>query len=215
MNPILHALGDSAVTISIAETQGKDATRASVAAAERIRRARIPHVEEVVPASTAVTVFYDSLQQSYDQMCAEILRTLDSARDQETPATEPRRHSIPVRYDGPDIDAIAAATGLARESVIEIHSSRVYTVDILGFVPGFAYLSELDKRLELPRRDLPRPRVAAGSVAIAARLTGVYPFDTPGGWHILGTTSLVMFDPRRERPSLLEPGDTVKFEPIP
>ena len=215
MNPVLHALGDSAVTISIAETQGKDATRASLAAAERIRRACIPHVEEVVAAYTAVTVFYDSLQRSYDQMCAEIRRTLDPARDSETPAIESRRHSIPVRYDGPDIDAVAAATGLARERVIEIHSSRVYTVDLLGFVPGFAYLSELDKRLELPRRDQPRPRVSAGSVAIAARLTGVYPFDTPGGWHILGSTPVVMFDPRREPPALLKPGDTVKFEALP
>jgi KipI family sensor histidine kinase inhibitor len=87
-------------------------------------------------------------------------------------------------------------------------------VDLLGFVPGFAYLSELDRSLQLPRRAEPRPRVPAGSVAIAAAQTAVYPLDTPGGWHIIGRTETILFDPAREPPALLRAGDTVRFERV-
>ena len=113
-----------------------------------------------------------------------------------------------------DIEAVAASTGLSVKEIIERHSGRTYTVDLLGFVPGFAYLSELDAALQLPRRAQPRPRIAAGSVAIAAAQTAVYPLDTPGGWHIIGNTPTVMFDATREMPALLAPGDTVRFERI-
>jgi KipI family sensor histidine kinase inhibitor len=119
-----------------------------------------------------------------------------------------------VKYDGVDLETVAATTGLSVEEVITRHSRRTYTVDLLGFVPGFAYLSELDTALHLPRRAQPRPRVAAGSVAIAAAQTAVYPLDTPGGWHIIGRTQTVMFDPTRDGPALLSPGDTVRFERV-
>jgi KipI family sensor histidine kinase inhibitor len=126
----------------------------------------------------------------------------------------PRTHRIPVRYDGLDLDFIATSTGLSVDEVVARHSGRSYTVDLLGFVPGFGYLGELDPALHLPRRDQPRPRVTAGSVAIAAAQTAVYPLDTPGGWHIIGSTSTVMFDPARNPPALLAPGDTVQFERV-
>jgi KipI family sensor histidine kinase inhibitor len=100
------------------------------------------------------------------------------------------------------------------DDVVARHLGRSYTVDLLGFVPGFGYLGELDPALHLPRRDQPRPRVTAGSVAIAAAQTAVYPLDTPGGWHIIGSTSTVMFDPARNPPALLAPGDTVQFERV-
>jgi KipI family sensor histidine kinase inhibitor len=119
-----------------------------------------------------------------------------------------------VRYDGPDLDFIASSTGLSVGEVVARHSGRSYTVDLLGFVPGFGYLGELDPALHLPRREQPRPRVAAGSVAIAAAQTAIYPLDTPGGWHIIGSTSTVMFDPARDAPALLAPGDTVQFERV-
>src|SRR6185503_2691797 len=125
-----------------------------------------------------------------------------------------RQHVIPVRYDGIDLEAVATAVGLSVEQVIARHTARTYTVDLLGFVPGFAYLSEVDPALQLPRRPQPRPRVAAGSVAIAAAQTGVYPLDTPGGWHIIGTTTTLMFDPARDQPALLAPGDAVRFERV-
>ena len=119
-----------------------------------------------------------------------------------------------MRYDGIDLDSVAGALGLTREQVIARHAGRTYTVDLLGFVPGFAYLSELDPSLHISRRAQPRPRVAAGSVAIAAAQTGVYPLDTPGGWHIIGSTTTVLFDPTRDQPALFAAGDSVRFERI-
>ncbi len=209
-----YPLGDSAITIRLAENSDDESVARARAIAQRIRAARLLHVEETISAYTAVTVFYDALHKSYDQLRDELARLLEGAHETSAPAFIPRAHVIPVRYDGPDLDSVAQTTGLSRDEVIAIHSGRTYSVDLLGFVPGFAYLSETDKRLQLPRRSQPRPRVPAGSVAIAARLTGVYPFETPGGWHILGRTSELMFDPRRADPSLLRAGDTVKFEPV-
>lgn len=212
--PVLHALGDSAITIALADQTDRAATAHARNTAHILRAAQIPHVDEIVAAYAAVTIFYDPLHISFRQVSDRVLNALASHPDRSTAAIESRHHSIPVRYDGPDLDAVAAATNLTRREVIEIHSAQSYTVDLLGFVPGFAYLSELDARLELPRRGQPRPRVPAGSVAVAARLTGIYPFDTPGGWHLLGSTNELLFDPRREEPSLFKPGDTVNFEPV-
>jgi KipI family sensor histidine kinase inhibitor len=166
----------------------------------------------VVPAYLALTVFYDSLQTTYNEISATLLSACDRAAQSKAIRAKSREHRIPVRYNGIDLDAVAAATGLAADEVISRHSGRTYTVDLLGFVPGFAYLSELDPGLQLPRRAQPRPRIAAGSVGIAAAQTAVYPLDTPGGWHIIGSTETVMFDPARDEPALLAPGDTVRFE---
>lgn len=213
MAPVIHALGDSGLTITLAQDSSADATRFSRETAERLRAAKISHVEEVIAAYTAVTVFYDALHASFDEINKSVSSVLAGGGESKPVQLPSRRHVIRVRYDGPDLDSVAERTGLTREQVIEIHCARTYNVDLLGFVPGFAYLSELDSRLHLPRREKPRPKVASGSVAIAAGMTGIYPFDTPGGWHLLGTTTDVMFDPRRAEPSLFKPGDTVKFEP--
>jgi TIGR00370 family protein len=180
---------------------------------EAIRAARVPHTDEVISAYAAITVFYDSLHASYRALSDELLSICSNAAPKSN-AANAREHRIPVVYAGQDLDAVAAATRLTRDQVIEIHSSVWYDVDLLGFVPGFAFLSEIDKRLELPRRPEPRPKVPAGSVAIARNQTGIYPFDTPGGWHILGQTSVTLFDPNREEPSLFRAGDRVKFDPI-
>ena len=211
--PVAHPLGDSAITVTFASDSAAETTERVRRIAGFLRGERIPHVEEVVAAYTALTVFYDSLHASYDELRTILIAKCADPRAADAAVIEPREHRIPVNYSGPDLDAVAAATSLTTSEVIEIHSSRWYAVDLLGFVPGFAYLSELDSRLELPRRDQPRPRVPAGSVAIAARLTGIYPFDTPGGWHILGHTDVVLFDPRRDEPSLFRAGDRVRFEP--
>jgi KipI family sensor histidine kinase inhibitor len=183
------------------------------AAARALYAANILHVDDVVPTFLALTVFYDSVRTSYGEISTALLAACDRAADSSrTP--RPRTHRIPVRYDGPDLDFIASSTGLSVDEVVARHSGRSYTVDLLGFVPGFGYLGELDPSLHLPRRAQPRPRVAAGSVAIAAAQTAVYPLDTPGGWHIIGSTSTVMFDPTRDPPALLAPGDTVHFERV-
>ncbi len=120
---------------------------------------------------------------------------------------------IPVRYDGPDLTAVAAATGMETSDVIRLHSDGIYRAAFTGFAPGFAYLTGLDAALRLPRRSTPRPAVPPGSVAIADAYTAVYPRASPGGWHLIGTTDAVIFDPERQAPALLTPGAHVRFRP--
>jgi len=209
-----HPLGDTAITITFGTERSVELLRRIQAAVRSLESQRIPHVNDIVPAYLALTVFYDPLQTSYQEMAARLLDACDRPGASAFIRTSPREHVIPVRYDGIDLESVASATRLSVEEVVARHTARRYTVDLLGFVPGFAYLSELDAQLQVPRRPQPRPRVAAGSVAIAAAQTGVYPLDTPGGWHIIGSTTTVMFDPARDPPALLAPGDAVRFEQI-
>jgi KipI family sensor histidine kinase inhibitor len=129
--------------------------------------------------------------------------------------TRPRRHELPTRYDGPDLDDVATACGLAVEEVVALHSSVDYVVAFLGFSRGFPYLAGLPEHLHLPRRATPRTRVPSGSVAIAHDQCGIYPSASPGGWHLLGTTDAVLFDPALDPPSPFAPGDLVRFVPTP
>lgn len=125
-----------------------------------------------------------------------------------------RRVDIPVRYggaDGPDLEEVARHNELSPEEVIQLHAEGEYRVLCLGFQPGFAYLGGLDRRLFIPRRVTPRSRIPAGSVAIGGRQTGIYPAETPGGWHVIGHTGMPMFDASSDEPCALQPGDTVRF----
>jgi|SRR2546423_2548695 len=211
--PRVHPLGDAGITIELGHERSPELLGQIHAAATQIRSAHIDSVQDVVPAYLAVAVFYDPLRKAFAEMSKEILDALARRSDsaQSEPATH---HTIAVRYDGVDLNAVATACDLTTADVIHLHTARSYTVDLLGFVPGWAYLSELDPRLKIERRPQPRPRVAAGSVAIAATQTGIYPIDTPGGWHIIGSTDTVLFDARRDPPTLLKAGDTVQFEAV-
>ena len=147
----------------------------------------------------------------HEGFCWSLLLDLWS---QFTPMSEPgRHHRIPVTYDGPDLDAVAAHLGLSARAVAEIHSRPIYRVFMVGFVPGWAYLGPLPEELELPRLHIPRTQVPAGSVAIAGRQTGIYPLPTPGGWHLIGRTSVKLFLPDSDPPCLFRSGDRVKFFP--
>jgi KipI family sensor histidine kinase inhibitor len=209
--PRVTPLGDSAITIELGTERSPELLRSVHAAAAVIREAAIESVQDVVPAYLAVAVFYNPLRTSYGDISRRVVDVLEKADLRDT-HKESRRHLIPVNYNGVDLDGVADQTGLKRDEVIDLHTARIYTVDLLGFVPGWAYLSELDPRLQIPRRSQPRPRVPAGSVAIAATHTGIYPLETPGGWHILGHTDTVLFDAKRDPPALFRPGDTVQFK---
>ena len=124
---------------------------------------------------------------------------------------------IPVCYDsafGFDLQELSSFYQLKKEEIIDIHSSAVYTVYMIGFVPGFPYLGGLSEKLTTPRKQNPRPAIPAGSVGIAGQQTGIYPLETPGGWQIIGRTPLKLFNVNRQQPSLLKAGDKLKFEPI-
>jgi len=127
----------------------------------------------------------------------------------------PRHHKLPIVYDGPDLLPCAEALGLDAQELVALHAAARYEVELLGFLPGFAYLGPLPARLVLPRRVSPRSRVPAGSLAMAAHYTAIYPFSSPGGWHLLGRSlGPAGFDPRRSEPFLFRPGDRVQFEPV-
>ena len=138
---------------------------------------------------------------------------LENWRSLDVDAVGAKTVEIPVTYDGEDLAEVARQTRLDVGEVIARHSGRDYRVWLLGFAPGFPYLGVLDEALHLPRRETPRARIAAGSVAIAGRQTGIYPSESAGGWHIIGRTSAKLFDPQVNDAFLLRPGDAVRFVP--
>lgn len=120
-------------------------------------------------------------------------------------------HEIPTRYDGEDLTEVARLSQLSVDELVDAHTGRDHVAYFVGFIPGFAYLGPIDPRIVAPRRASPRPRVPAGSVAVADGQTGVYPSAIPGGWRLIGTTEVRMFDPDRDPPALVQPGDRVRF----
>ena len=141
--------------------------------------------------------------------------TIDAVPEGSTALPTGRLHRIDVAYDGPDLGEVAETLGMSRADVVDLHAGREYVARIVGFLPGFAYLGPVDGRLVVPRRGAPRPRVPARSVAIAAGYTAIYPLASPGGWSLLGRAlGPAPFDPRRDPPALLAPGDRVVFRAV-
>jgi len=170
---------------------------------------RLAGVRNLHPAYCSVLVVFDPLITEPERLTAEI-RAIDI---EHVPLPSPRTIEIPVHYDGPDLSDVAAYHGITPQRVVELHSSAVYIVYFLGFVPGFAYMGGLPGEIATPRRESPRKQVPAGSVGIAGTQTGVYPFATPGGWQLIGHTTLDMFRPDRREMNLLSIGDQVRFLP--
>ena len=168
-------------------------------------------VREAFAGYSTVTIHFDPDRTSFSALRAAVAKLL---KDKPRVGPSGRLHRIPVTYDGPDLAESANMLGLTSTELVRIHSQPIYRVFMVGFVPGFAYLGPLPVSLQLPRRRVPRTHVPAGSVAIAGEQTGVYPLPTPGGWHLIGRTSLPMFLPDNDPPTLLRPGDRVKFHPV-
>jgi KipI family sensor histidine kinase inhibitor len=206
--------GDTALTVQFGETIDAQLNAQVLALAEKLDAARLPGVIELVPTFRSLTIHFDpramtmtTLQQRANVLLSASLRG----------SVESRVFTVPVCYDaafGLDLDDVSALTGLSVADVIARHSARTYHVYSIGFLPGFPYLGDLGEELVLPRRPTPRLKVPTGSVAIAMAMTGVYPLESPGGWHILGRTPVPLFDIQQDPPSLLRPGDKVKFTPV-
>lgn len=172
-------------------------------------------VQELIPGMNNLTVLFDPLRTDAATLAdaAQALWALP-LRAQRVG----RQVDIPVRYgggDGPDLAHVATHCGLTPDEVVRRHGAATYAVYFIGFQPGFAYLGGLDEALHTPRRAEPRVAVPAGSVGIGGAQTGVYPFATPGGWQLIGRTTLQLFDATAEPPSLLAPGDRVRFVAVP
>ncbi|HEY3599477.1 MAG TPA: 5-oxoprolinase subunit PxpB [Paraburkholderia sp.] len=208
-HPRIFPLGDSALVCEAPPPATLDCQRRVWAAAEAARD--WPHVLEVVPGMNNLTLVFDPLEADRDALMQQLQSAWDAAGNASAAG---REIEIPVQYGGefgPDLNAVAEHTGLSRQDVIGRHSAGEYVVFFLGFQPGFAYMGGLDKTLHTPRRAAPRLEVPAGSVGIGGAQTGIYPSASPGGWQLIGRTALPLFDPSRTPPTLLQPGDRVRF----
>ncbi len=208
------SVGDRALAVEFGDRIDRTLSR-QVLRLDRVIRAEPPKgAVETVPTFRSLLVHYDPLLTTRAELETAITGLL-ARRDGEH--TAGRLWRIPVCYEGevaPDLAEVARLTGLACGDVVALHSSTRYHVYMLGFLPGFPYMGDLPAALTLPRRADPRVRVAAGSISIATSLTAIYPYESPGGWHLIGATPIRLFDTARTPPALLAAGDAVLFEPI-
>ena len=206
-------LGEGAVTLTLADEISPETHQQIQAIAEALTLDPPAGLRDIVPAYTTLSVFFDPELVALATVRDRLLGLRESVG---VGSVRPGQEwVIPVRYDGPDLAEVATRTGLSPEEVVTRHTGRSYRVYLIGFVPGFAFLGELDPRLVLPRRETPRQRVPAGAVAIAGAQTGIYPLETPGGWHLIGRTDTRPFDLARDPAVLFKVGDRVRFEAIP
>jgi KipI family sensor histidine kinase inhibitor len=201
-----------AVTVEFGDRIDRALNDRVLALASRLDAARIDGVIETVPTFRSLTIHYDPLAIPFAALSARVAKLMQGLRSAETAA---RRWKLPVCYDeslAPDLSDVAARTGLSPVQVIERHSAVTYHVYMLGFLPGQAYMGDLAAELALPRRQSPRPRIPAGSLAIAMTMTCIFPAETPCGWHLIGRSPVPLWD--KGTGALLHPGDKVEFVPV-
>jgi inhibitor of KinA len=206
--------GDRALVVEFGDRVDRDLSNEVLRLDTSLRSSALPGVVETVPTFRSLMVHYDPLVTSRAELKNAIVGRLDRQGEPRGSATLWR---VPVCYEGefaPDLVEVARLTGLTPGDVAALHSGVRYHVYMLGFLPGFPYMGDLPPQLALPRRADPRVRVPAGSVSIATNLTAIYPYESPGGWHLIGTTPIRFFNPARPRPAILAPGDIVQIEPI-
>ncbi len=212
----LSPLGDAAVYVEFGDTLDLELNRSLQALAVAIRARAVPWIRDVVPALCGIALHFDpfhpELPDSEIEFCRELLEEcFKSASKFEDSG---RTVEVPVCYDpffALDIEEVAAATKLSAQNIQKMHTSAKHWVLMVGFSPGQPYIGGLDPKLSVPRRATPRTRMPMGAVAIANAQTAVYPYETPGGWSVIGRTPLTVFDPSRDPPSLFAPGDRVRF----
>ena len=201
--PTLSPLGDHGIRVHLAGGS-------PLVVAETIVAAEIPHIEDVLPAAETVLV---TLTEHAD--LAEVTRrlaSLDLARAPEDGAGEPADELVvPVRYDGPDLQGVADLLDMSPEALVRRHIDATWRCAFVGFSPGFGYLRADRPHRPVPRRDQSRPRIPPGSVGLADAFSGIYPRASPGGWQLIGSTDVVLWDLDRPEPAVIRPGTTVRF----
>ncbi|TLS36731.1 5-oxoprolinase subunit PxpB [Pseudalkalibacillus caeni] len=209
-------MGDSAIQLFFKEEPSPLLNRTISSICKGLEGKKITGIIESVPSYKALTVFYEPWNLSYDTLKQQLEEMLDQqeSKDKLSPSYVV---TIPTLYGneyGPDIALVANKNNLSIEEVITLHTQKDYLIYMMGFMPGFPYLGGLDKKIATPRHENPKARVEAGSVGIAGDQTGIYPFQSPGGWNIIGRTPLKLFQPDNEQPFLYKPGDYLRFKAI-
>lgn len=218
----IYPCGDHAITIALGNKIDVKINQKVMALFSCLQAQPIAGVKDIIPSYHTVTVVYDLAllkkqmpsTSVYENMCLQLKRAADACTGA---SAIPRLVKIPVCYEvsvAPDIESVAALHQLSREEVIALHTSQTYRVYLVGFLPGFAYMGSVDTKIATPRKTKPRTTVAAGSVGIAGAQTGIYPFDSPGGWQLIGQTPVRMFDTAKPDPCYLQTGDEVQFYSI-
>jgi inhibitor of KinA len=220
----IYYLSEKAVTLEFGSEIKEDLLHKITSFNTLLNRQPFKGFETSVPAYTTLSIFFDPLQVLKADMpgagCFQkVSKYLSELSELAVPQTEHPKQtvSIPTCYGGsfgPDLDDVASYCGITTQDVINLHSQAVYTVYMIGFVPGFAYLGGMTALLETPRKATPRQSIPAGSVGIAGKQTGIYPLQTPGGWQLIGQTPLLLFNASKQQPALLKAGDQVRFEPV-
>ena len=207
--------GDAALVVELPERIDAQTNAWCVALSRALASDLGTVIRDVVIGYSSVTVYFDPLSVDAAWLEAEILRRTSSVEIADDAAGGVVE--VPVCYGGevgPDLADVAAFAGCSEADVIDLHAGREYRVYMVGFVPGFAYMAEVEARIAAPRRTSPRTAVPAGSVGIAGGQTGIYPAVLPGGWNLIGRTALRPYDPARPEPFLFRAGDRVRFRPI-
>jgi len=208
-------MGDRSLLVELGEKISPDVNRRVQELMLKLEQARLPGVREFAPGYRSLLVVFDPLTLSASELKARI--TDVAARPGSVGLPPAKLLTVPVFYGGeygPDLEEVAGHLGISTDEVIRLHTETIYRVYMIGFTPGYPYMGELPAALAVPRRSTPRTRVPKGSVGIAQRQTGIYSVESPGGWQIIGWTPIELFDPTRRLPSLLEMGDSVKFEAV-
>ncbi|MBK9165458.1 MAG: 5-oxoprolinase subunit PxpB [Acidobacteria bacterium] len=208
-------LGESAMVVELGTEISPELSDKAIALATALTATPFVGFREAVPCYASVGVYFDPLEVVRDGRDAhsKVRQEIESRLDELSidASVSSRLMEIPVDFSGPDLDEICAAIDKTRDEFIAEYCGREYRVYMLGFLPGFAYMGELDSSISFPRLPTPRLRVPKGSVGIAGRQTGIYPFESPGGWRLIGRTELELFDPNRAEPCVFRPGDRVRF----
>lgn len=216
-------LGDAALLIDFGNRMDKALNQKVLQLFLLLKNKAPSFIYDVVPAYSSLVIHYHApaLFEAKNEVTAfeKVVNMVQVLIEEgEAKEEEKRRHlAIPVCYAprfGPDLEELSFRRKLSIEEIIHLHTRPLYRVYMIGFLPGFAYMGEVDERMACPRKEKPRQNVVAGSVGIAGLQTGIYPLESPGGWQIIGRTPLSLFDPGRAQPSLLEPGDEITFYSI-
>jgi len=208
-------VGDSALAVEFGDKIDEEINLQVRALAQVLAEEEIQGLGETVITYRSLLVHYDPWQWNYADLSSIVRERIKKTRH--LPTVDSRLVEIPTLYGGvfgPDLETVAKYNALTVEEVIQFHSGVEYPVYMLGFTPGFPYLGGVPAAIATPRLETPRASVPAGSVGIAGQQTGIYPIESPGGWQIIGRTPLRLFDPHRIPPTLLAPGDRVRFVPI-
>lgn len=219
----MYPCGDHALTIEWGNTIDVSVNKTVIALFWVLKEANINGVRDIIPAYNSVTVVYDAAllkkqvktKTVYEWMSRQVGKLIDNSVIDTAKGS--RLVRIPVCYDlslAPDLVSLATEHKLDTDTVVKLHTGKNYRVYMIGFLPGFAYMGSVDEKIATPRKTNPRTVVPAGSVGIAGEQTGVYPFDSPGGWQLIGQTPIKMFSAGKQEPCLLQPGDEVQFYSI-